>query len=222
MLEKLKELFNDNKILIEDFLSIATDMNLNVENKIDGLLYYALLLNKLKLEDIEQNYQDHIDTINCLLKLDKINYSQQNEEAENIRKMFFAITKDIRIIMLKIAFAVSELRNLSNKTNEEQISLAKTIFALYAPLAARLGLSTIKTELENSAFRIIDPETYDSIQAEVDSRFHKRQPIVNRLVALVEKSMKELGIEGKVYGRKNISIAYTRRSKITPLIRSMI
>lgn len=202
MLEKLKELFNDNKILIEDFLSIATDMNLNVENKIDGLLYYALLLNKLKLEDIEQNYQDHIDTINCLLKLDKINYSQQNEEAENIRKMFFAITKDIRIIMLKIAFAVSELRNLSNKTNEEQISLAKTIFALYAPLAARLGLSTIKTELENSAFRIIDPETYDSIQAEVDSRFHKRQPIVNRLVALVEKSMKELGIEGKVYGRK--------------------
>lgn len=203
MINKLKnELKDYNLALIEDFLSITTDMNLSEDNKVDGLLYYALSADVLSLEDIARDYPNHCDTINCLIKLDKINYSQQNEEAENLRKMFFAITKDIRIIMLKIAFVVTDLRHTDTKDDDEKKALARTIFDLYAPLAARLGLSTIKTELENGAFRIIDKEKYDAIQAEVDSRFHKRQPIVNRLVTLVEKSMLELGISGKVYGRK--------------------
>ncbi len=201
MINKLKDILKDyNPDLIEDFLSISDTMNLSEDIKVEGLIYYALMDNKLTIEDIKQDYPNHLDTLECLIKLDHINYSQQEDEAENIRKMFFAITKDIRIIMLKIAFALARLRNLDEAN--DQSTFARSIFDLYAPLAARLGLSTIKTELENGAFRIVDQAQYDAIQEEVDSRFHKRQPIVNRLVTLVEKSMQELGIEGKVYGRK--------------------
>lgn len=194
---------NEELPKFEELLKILTDMELNDENKLEGALYYALKLDKTTLDFVKSNYSERIfNTVSILEKLDKINYSQQSIEAENIRKMFFAITKDIRIIILKIAFAVVELRYAHLKNEEERIELANSIFSLFAPLSARLGLSTYKTELENGAFKLSNEDLYNRIQAEVDNRFHKRQPIVERLVSLVEDCMKNLNITGKVYGRK--------------------
>ena len=188
---------------VQEFFNILSYMKLGDDKKLEGLLYYCLNFNKITFEEIQQNYDENIvNTISILEKLDKINYSQQDTEAENIRKMFFAITKDIRIIMLKIAFVVVDLRYVSNKSEEEKLSLASAIFALFAPLAARLGLSTYKTELENGAFKLKDEKLFNEIQAKVDSRFNKRQPYVEKLKLLVEKCMKDLNIKGKVYGRK--------------------
>ena len=188
---------------VQEFFTIISDMKLGEDKKLEGLLYYCVNFNKITLDEIKSNYDESIfNTILILQKLDKINYSQQDTEAENIRKMFFAITKDIRIIMLKIAFIVVDLRFISNKTEEEKLALASSIFDLFAPLAARLGLSTFKTELENGAFKLKDEKLFNDIQEKVDSRFHKRQPYVERLKILVEKCMKDLNIEGKVYGRK--------------------
>ncbi len=188
---------------VQEFLNIISDMKLGNDKKLEGVLYYALKTNKISLEEIKENYDESVfNTISTLEKLDKINYSQQDIEAENIRKMFFAITKDIRIIMLKIAFVVVDLRYISNKSNEEKELLASSIFSLFAPLSARLGLSTYKTELENGAFLLSNPDLYNDIQQQVDSRFNKRQPIVERLKSLVQKCMDDLKIQGKVYGRK--------------------
>ena len=102
--------------------------------------------------------------------------------------------------MLKIAFIVAELR--FPEEIEDLSSVTNSVFYLYAPLAARLGLSELKTELENGAFRLSEPDLYNQIQQEVDNRFHKRQPIVERLKELVSNCLKELKIDGKVYGRK--------------------
>ncbi len=191
------------KYKVQDFFSIITDMKLGEDKKLEGVLYYALKQNKITLEEIKESYDEPIfNTISILEKLDKINYSQQDTEAENIRKMFFAITKDIRIIMMKIAFVVVELRHVKNKTEEEKQILTSSIFDLFAPLAARLGMSTYKTELENGAFKLKDEKLYNEIQNKVDSRFNKRQPYVEKLKILVEKCLKDLNIEGKVYGRK--------------------
>lgn len=201
--EILKLIENEDQVKIQDFFEISSDMKLGDDKKLEGLLYFCLKSRKLSLEEIKQNYDEKIFTsVEILHKLDKINYSQQDTEAENIRKMFFAITKDIRIIMLKIAFVVVDLRHIENATDEEKSTLANSIFSLFAPLSARLGLSTYKTELENGAFELKDKKLYDEIQAKVDNRFHKRQPIVERLTTLVENCMKDLGIKGKVYGRK--------------------
>ena len=201
-IENLISILKDNK-RINDFISIVEDMDLSEENKLQGLLYYSLKSNKTTLEEIKDQYPESIyNTIAILDKIDKINYAQQSEEAENLRKMFFAITKDIRIIMLKIAFVVADLRHLEDKEESAKLDLANSIFALFAPLAARLGLSSYKTELEDGAFKIKEPELQAKIQIDVDNRFHKRQPIVERLKVLVENCLKELNIEGKVYGRK--------------------
>lgn len=203
-IKDLKELLKDcNPDKIKDFLSILTDMELGEEYKVAGLVYYALNQGKINFEDINSEFDENtLHTISVLDKLDKLNYSQQKEEAENLRKMFFAITKDIRIIMLKIACVVTELRHSDKLDQDQKIQLANSIFTLFAPLSARLGMSTYKTELENGAFKLSQPETYEKIQNEVDNRFHKRQPIVDKLKILVENCLKDLSIEGKVYGRK--------------------
>ena len=188
---------------LNELEKILADMGLNEDSLLVALLYIAIKSEQKSIDEISTIYPENvINTINILIKLDKINYSQQSVEAENIRKMFFAITKDIRTIMLKIAFVVTELRFIDEVEDEKKIELANSIFALFAPLSARLGLSAFKTELENGAFKILDPKKYDEIQNEVDSRFHKRQPIVERLKTLVNNCMKDLGITGRVYGRK--------------------
>lgn len=200
--EMKKNLEQTQPKLVDDFLNVIDQMNLSDDKKLEGLIYLAIKNNLISADEIKEKYPETTSTIEVLEKLDNINYSQQQVEAENLRKMFFAITKDIRTIMLKIAVVVADLRNVDNKSKDEQIALSNSIFALFAPLSARLGLSGIKTELEDGAFKISDPETYNKIQQEVDNRYHKRQPIVERLKKLVENCMEELSIKGKVYGRK--------------------
>lgn len=188
---------------INELETILKDMGLNDDCLLAGLIYISIISRQKTIDEISTIYPENvINIVKTLIKLDQINYSQQSIEAENIRKMFFAITKDIRTIMLKIAFVVTELRFSSEMNETDRMTLANSIFALFAPLSARLGLSAFKTELENGAFKIVDPKKYDEIQSEVDSRFHKRQPIVERLKTLVSNCMKDLGISGKVYGRK--------------------
>jgi len=206
MKEKIKEIKNllkENQLeKVETFISILSSLELSDENILSGLLYYCVINNKLTLNQVKETNDDKIfNTVSTLLKLDDINFNQQVEEAENLRKMFFAITKDIRIIMIKIAYILAELRHVEN-SNFEITALTNSIFYLYAPLAARLGLNEIKTELENSAFKLSNPDLYNKIQQDVDNKFHKRQPIVERLTKLVENCLKELNIDGRVYGRK--------------------
>ncbi len=213
------QVFDEKELLkVQEFLKIASDMTLSDDKKLEGILYYSLTLNKLSLEQIKQDFDEKIyNTISILEKLDKINYSQQDTEAENIRKMFFAITKDIRIIMLKIAFVVVDLRYIENKSEEEKKSLASSIFDLFAPLSARLGLSTYKTELENGAFKLKEPNLYNDIQKKVDARFNSRQPIVDKLTTLVKDCMQDLNIEGKVYGRKKHIYSIYKKMQDHPL-----
>ncbi len=203
---------------IKDFLNIIADMKLGEDKKLEGVLYLALKNKKISIEEIKQTQTTAtVQTVEILQKLDKINYAQQDIEAENIRKMFFAITKDIRIIMLKIAFVVVDLRHTHKSNEEEKQTLATSIFSLFAPLAARLGLSTYKTELENGAFMLKDKKLYDEIQEKVDNRFHKRQPIVDKLTTLVQNCMNDLGIKGRVYGRKKHIYSIYKKLQDHPL-----
>lgn len=201
--ELIKTLETNDKDKINDFLSILAEMEVNDDHKLAGVLYFYIKANKISLEEVKEQYDNKVlNIITIISKLNSINFSQQDEEAENLRKMFFAITKDIRTIMVMIAFSVAELRHAKNLSSEEKFKLANSIFTIYAPLSARLGLTGFKTELENGAFQIKEPELYAKIQNDVDNRFDKTQPIAEKLTALVENCMKELNIEGKVYGRK--------------------
>ena len=200
---ELEKLSSNELDKTNELLKVLDDMGMNDDTKLKGVLYFLLKHDKINFDYLKTNYnQDVIDSVSIITKLDKLNYSEQETEAENLRKMFFAITKDIRIIMLKIACVVIDLRYSNDESEENKKSLANSILCLFAPLSARLGLSGYKTELEDGAFKINYPEKAEKIQSDVDNRFHKRQPIVDRLTSLVENCLKELNIEGRVFGRK--------------------
>ena len=202
-INELKKLIPEKSTNQADtLLAILDDMELGETIKCEGLLHFLVLNNVLSLEQAEQDYPEASATLNILDKLEKIKITDSAEDTENIRKMFFAITKDIRIIMFKIALIVTKLRHKDEFDENERQEIAKAIFLMYAPLSARLGMSNYKTELENGAFLILQPEKYNQIQEDVDKRFHKRQPIVERLTLLTKRCMDELGIKGKVFGRK--------------------
>lgn len=183
-------------------LSVLDEMQLGAAMKCEGLLYFLMNNRIVSLEQIENSFPDAVATVHILDKLENISFTNSDEDAENIRKMFFAITKDVRIIMVKIGLVITDLRHQNEMDEQNKKNMAKAIFSLFAPLAARLGMSNFKTELENGAFLIAEPKKYLEIQVDVDKRFHKRQPIVERLKNLTQKCMDELGIKGKVFGRK--------------------
>ena len=216
--ELTKNLNNFEKQKLNVLMDILQDMGLGEEKKLEGAIYFMLSLKQITLEEVKNQYPENIyNNIYVLDKLEKLNYSQQVKEAENLRKLFFAITKDVRTIMLKIGLVVMQCRYAENLSDNERTELSNAVFVLYAPLAARLGLSNYKTELENSAFLITNPSKYNEIQEEVDKRFHKRQPIVERLVALVKKCMDDLGISGRVYGRKKHIYSIYKKLESHPL-----
>ena len=199
------DLVTDEKVrtLVREMLSIANEMHLDTQTRVAGLLYYPYTLGLVDEEKIETEYSQEIFTIvKSLDKLEQLNYSQQKIEAENLRKMFFAITKDIQVIMLKLAFVIARMRHLYDKTDDEQLAFCNAVMDLYAPLSARLGLSSYKTELEDKAFLRLKPHEYADVVTQVGERYVEREAKVNKLIDLVKECMAELDIKGRVSGRK--------------------
>ena len=168
-----------------------------------------------KLKEIEQIRLDFKDSIkkeygeevlnflHALKKLIEIDYTNETEEAENIRKMFFALAKDIRVIIVKLCFVLSELKYLQKANNQSLLQIkAKQTLELFAPLASRLGLSSIKSELEDLAFKSLHPKKYAEIEKEVNQRYKEREKTVENLKTEVRGYLQELSISGEVMGRK--------------------
>ena len=190
---------------------------------------------KFKNSIINEYGESTLSFLHGLKKLLEIDYKNEEEEAENIRKMFFALTKDVRVILVKICFVLAEvkhynsaffdenfttsfnlsavksspedsLKNIQIQPNQTNILIAKQkakqILDIFAPLAARLGLSSIKSELEDIAFEILYPARYSFIKQEVEKKYIQREKTVENLKKQIKIFMKELNIEGEITGRK--------------------
>ena len=208
LLEQAKAQFDlvaddKSRTLVNEMISVADEMHLDTQTKVAGLLYYPYIMGHLDENDVISTYSNEILTIlKSLEKLDQLNYSQQKLEAENLRKMFFAITKDVQVIMLKLTFVIARIRHLYDIPDEEQVAFCNAVMELYAPLAARLGLSNYKTELEDNSFLRLKPDEYANIIEQVSERYTERQEKVDSLITLVKSCMAELSINGRVSGRK--------------------
>ncbi len=169
-------------------------------------------------KDIATSYGENVlNFLHALKKLLEIDYKNQEEEAENIRKMFFALAKDVRVIIVKICFVLAEIKylnkNIVNKPKDEltktesedlhKVELkSKQVLDLFAPLAARLGLSSIKSELEDISFQILHPDEYKRISDLVEVKYKEREKTVNDLKSQIKVFMNELGLSGEIMGRK--------------------
>lgn len=135
-------------------------------------------------------------------KLAKITFkSKEDEQAENFRRMYFAMAKDLRVILIKLADRLHNMRTIGSKRRERQIAIATETLEIFSPLASRLGLSYIKCELEDLCFKVLYPEDYDKLVKEIPLKRAERQGLVNLLCAKLTNIIRELGIVGEVSGR---------------------
>ena len=154
-------------------------------------------------EDIRRDFGDEVLLlVSGVTKLDKIVFkSREEEEAENFRKIFVAMAKDIRVIIIKLADRLHNMRSLNFLSKERQIKMAQETLDIYTPLAGRLGISQIKCELEDLCLKYLEPEAYEYLVENIHQKLYERHNFVDFVVKEIKTILEESNIEGEVFGR---------------------
>lgn len=154
-------------------------------------------------EDIKSRFGDEILTlVDGVTKLDKISFaSHEEEDAENFRKIFVAMANDVRVIIIKLADRLHNMRSLNYLSDERQQRIAKETLEIFTPLAGRLGISQIKCELEDLCLKYLDPESYEYLVANIHQKLAERRTFVEKVVAEIRELLEESKISGEVFGR---------------------
>lgn len=154
-------------------------------------------------DDIRNRFGNEILTlVDGVTKLDKIRYASYEEEnAENFRKIFVAMANDVRVIIIKLADRLHNMRSLNFLSNERQQRIATETLEIFTPLAGRLGISQIKCELEDLCLKYLDPEAYEYLVTNIHQKLAERRSFVDFVVNELKKILKDGGIEGEVFGR---------------------
>ena len=155
-------------------------------------------------EDIRREFGEEVLTlVGSVTKLEKIVFkSKEDENAENFRKIFVAMAKDLRVIIIKLADRLHNMRSLNFLSEERQKRMANETLDIYAPLAGRLGISQIKCELEDLCLKYLDPESYEYLLYNINAKLSERQEFVNNIVGEIQDLLKSEGIyDGEVFGR---------------------
>ena len=182
---------------------ILVDLGLDTDTIIAALLHDVIEDTEHSAEEIDQEFgHDVVMLVNGVTKLNKINFkSKEEEQAENLRRMFLAMSNDIRVIIIKLADRLHNMRTLSFKTQESQIRIATETLDIYAPIAARLGISGLKGELEDLCLRYLHPDDYYFIAEKVAQKKIERESDVEKISQELKDMLQELGIKGDVNGR---------------------
>lgn len=183
--------------------NILLDLGMDVDAISAGLLHDVIEDTQYEYEDIAQRFGNTVAMlVEGVSKLDKLNFhSRQVMQAENLRKMLLAMSKDIRIILIKLADRLHNMRTLGFKREEKQQQTANETLEIYAPLAGRLGIFRIKWELEDLCLFYLDHDAYEEISQKVAMKRQEREESVSRVIAEVEARVKQLGIHAEINGR---------------------
>ena len=183
---------------------ILADLEMDKETIVAGMLHDAVEDTAMTLDDITREFGEEVALlVDGVTKLGQLNYSQDKLEvqAENLRKMFLAMAKDIRVIIIKLADRLHNMRTLEFMTPAKQQEKARETMDIYAPIARRLGISKIKTELDDLSLKYWKPDVYNQLVKDLNERKTEREEFVQQIVAEVTKHMENAHIKAKVYGR---------------------
>lgn len=184
--------------------SILADLELDKESITAGILHDVVEDTDYTCKDIEEEFNKEVALlVEGVTKLGLISYVTDKEDiqAENYRKMFLAMAKDIRVILIKLADRLHNMRTLKFMSEEKQKEKAKETLNIYAPLAHRLGISKIKVELEDLAFRYLQPEAYYDLVEKIARKRDDRVRYVELIKHQLEEHLKDVGIVAEVDGR---------------------
>ena len=182
---------------------VLIDLGLDPATVSAALLHDVIEDTQATEEDIRREFGEEVlGLVGGVTKLEKIVFkSKEAEDAENFRKMFVAMAKDIRVIIIKLADRLHNMRSLDFLSHERQQRLSHETLDIFAPLAGRLGISQIKCELEDLCLKYVDPEAYEFLSVNIRERLSERKEFVQKIVLEIKELMERDGVKGEVFGR---------------------
>lgn len=195
---------------------ILAEMNMDVSTIIAGLLHDTIEDTSVTYDDVKEKFGEEVaDLVDGVTKLKMLSYqTKQEKQAENIRKMVLAMAKDIRVIIVKFADRLHNMRTLEYMTPEKKHDKALETIEIYAPLADRLGMSRVKSELEDLSLRYLDPENYYKLEDMINKRRSEREELIDDLIRDISNQLKRTGIAADITGRpKNFYSIYKKMMK---------
>ena len=186
--------------------SILTELMIDPPTIAAGLLHDTVEDCKDKgitLETIRTEFGDEVaQMVDGVTKLERIKFANREEaQAESLRKMILAMSRDIRVVIIKLADRLHNMRTLKAQPRDRQLAIARETLDIYAPLAHRLGVYTIKQELEDLCLRYLDPEGYDDLTRKVGMRRAERQDSIRHIISELSAKLDEAGIHYNIDGR---------------------
>jgi GTP pyrophosphokinase len=182
---------------------LLVDFKMDVTTVTAGLLHDVLEDTSATKADLEREFGKEIaDLVDGVTKIGKLAFSSREErQAENFRKMLVAMARDLRVLVIKLADRLHNIRTLDYLPPERSRAIARETLDIYGPLAHRLGMAKVKAELEDLALRALHPEDYVDLQKRVAKRRLEREADINHVIAILEKKLTEVGIESQIRGR---------------------
>ncbi|ABO49272.1 (p)ppGpp synthetase I, SpoT/RelA [Desulforamulus reducens MI-1] len=192
---------------------ILAELQLDVQTVAAGLLHDVVEDTGITLEDIEKNFSLEIATmVDGVTKLGKLQFQTKEErQAENLRKMFLAMAKDIRVILIKLADRLHNLRTLQFQSERKQKEVAEETLHFFTPMAHRLGIYKIKWELEDLSFRYLEPEQYQRMKVQIAKSRAKREEYIQEVIKELAAKLSAVNIKSEIQGRpKNLYSIYQK------------
>ncbi len=182
---------------------ILADLELDVQSICAALLHDVVEDTAVTAQDLTREFSETITLlVDGVTKLTKIPYtSKEEQQIENLRKMFFAMAKDVRVIVIKLADRLHNMRTLKYQPEEKQREIARETLEVYGPLAHRLGMSKIKWELEDLALRYIDPIGYYEIVDKIAQKREERDQYIQDIIQILNDRLESLNIKAHIEGR---------------------
>lgn len=182
---------------------ILADLGMDEDTIVAGLLHDVVEDTSYTSQQLISDFSEDVELlVDGVTKLGSLKFeSKEERQAENLRKMFLAMSKDIRVLIIKLSDRLHNLRTINYMTENKIIDKCKETLEIYAPLASRLGIYAMKFELEDIALKYLDPEAYYSLVENVSERKEKREEAIKQVIEEIEEALEDLKIHYDIYGR---------------------
>ena len=182
---------------------VLAEMKLDPVAIAAGLLHDSVEDTSFTIEDVEREFGEQVaHIVEGVTKISKLNFATREErQAENVRKMVLAMVDDIRVVLIKLADRLHNMRTLEHLPAERREQIARETLEIYAPIAHRLGMGKVRGELEDLAFEHVDPIGYQQVKKQVEARRKKGEQFLEQVEEVIREKLKEAGVEGRVESR---------------------